>query len=68
MKTPNLSTLVDRVKEQVEIVAMKGDIDRLITECESLTKTNCGWQEYHMSLIIKEYANYLKAIQEARNA
>ena len=68
MKTPNLSCLVDRVKEQVEIVAMKGDLDLLITECESLTMTNCGWQEYHMSSIVKEYANYLKAVQEARNA
>lgn len=67
MKTPNLSTLVDRAKEQVEIVAMKGDLDMLITECESVTKTNVGWQEYHMSLIVKEYANYLKAVQEARN-
>jgi len=67
MKTPNLSTLVDRVKEQVEIVAMKGDLDSLITECESITKTNCGWQEFHMATIVKEYAKYLNAIQEARN-
>lgn len=68
MKTPNLSTIVDRSKEQVEIMALKGDLDLLIKECESLTQTNCGWQEYHMSLIVKEYAKYLKAIQEARNA
>lgn len=68
MKTPNLSTLVERVKEQVEIMALKGDLGLLIKECESLTQTNCGWQEFQMSIIVKEYAKYLNAIQEARNA
>jgi len=68
MKTPILSCLVDRAKEQVEIMALKGDLDLLIKECESLTQTNCGWQEFQMANIVKEYAKYLKAVQEARYA
>ena len=49
MITPILDKLVDRTKEQVEILALKGELDGLIDECEALTTTNCGWQQYRMS-------------------
>ena len=35
MITPILDKLVDRTKEQVEILALKGELDGLIDECEA---------------------------------
>lgn len=43
MRTPILDKFVDRMKEQVEILAIKGEIDELIDECDAVTRTNCGW-------------------------
>ena len=64
MKTPILDKLVDRTKEQVEMLALKGDLDELIKECEAVTTTNCGWQQYRMSDIVVDYARYLRALRD----
>ena len=64
MRTPILDKLVDRTKEQVEILALKGELDGLIDECEALTTTNCGWQQYRMSDIVVDYARYLRALRD----
>lgn len=64
MKTPILDKLVDRTKEQVEIIAMLGELDAFIAECDALTSTNCGWQQFNMAKITRDYAKYLRALQE----
>lgn len=64
MRTPILNKLVDRTKEQVEILAIKGELDGLIKECEAVTTTICGWQEYCMSDIVIDYAMYLRALRD----
>ena len=64
MRTPILDKLVDRTKEQVEILALKGELDGLIDECEALTTTNCGWQQYRMSDIVVDYARYSRALRD----
>lgn len=61
MKTPNLDKMVDCMKEQVEIYEIKGQLDELISECEAVSPTNCGWQEYSVAHIIVDYARYLRA-------
>ena len=35
MKTPILDKMVERAKEQVEILVLKGGLDELIKECEA---------------------------------
>lgn len=65
MKTPILNTLVDRMIEQVEIIALRGELEAFIAECDALTTTNCGWQPFHVAKITKDYAKYLLAIQQA---
>ena len=32
------------------------NIDELITECESVTETNCYWKIYEVSKLVKEHA------------
>ena len=63
MKTPILSKLVERTKEQVEMLALVGELDDFIAECEAITSTNCGWQQYYLGKITVDYARYLRAIQ-----
>lgn len=65
MKTPILESLVERTKEQVEIIALRGELDAFVAECDALTSTNCGWQAFYMAKITKDYAKYLMALQEA---
>jgi hypothetical protein len=67
MKTPVLDKLVERTLEQVELIALRGDLDDFIKECDALTTTNCGWQQFYIAKTTKDYAKYLKAIQEAQN-
>lgn len=68
MKTPILDRLVERTKEQVEMITLRGDLDDFIAECDSLTGANCGWQQYHIGMVTKDYAKYLRAIREAAQA
>jgi len=64
MRTPILDKFVDRMKEQVEILAIKGEIDELIDECDAVTRTNCGWQQYRVSDIVVGYARHLRALMD----
>lgn len=64
MKTPMLNEMLSRLKEQVEIAALKGVLDDLIDECDALTTTNCGWQQYRINQVIINYAKYLQSIRD----
>ena len=64
MRTPLLDNMADRLREQVELIAMKGDLDAFIAECDALTTTNCGWRQYKIGQLTKDYAKYLRRIKE----
>lgn len=64
MKTPMLNEMLSRLKEQVEIAALKDELDKLIDECDAVTRTNCGWQQYRINQVIIDYAKYLQSIRD----
>lgn len=68
MKTPMIGRVLGSATKEVENICEEGKIEKLIKECESVSVTNCGWQEYGLAPLIVEYAKYLRDMKEAAQA
>ena len=65
MKTPKLTECVDSVLRCIDSLDDEV-IEALISEADSVTRTNCGWQEYQIANIAKNYATYIRDLREAQ--
>lgn len=67
MKTPKLTECVNSVLRCIDSLD-NGAIEVLISEADSVTRTNCGWQEYQIADIAKNHATYIRDLREAQKA
>lgn len=61
-----LSDLVDIVIKTIDGMN-KEELESLLHACNKVTKTNCGWQEYDMAGIVKNYVEYRLELLETDN-
>ena len=65
MRTPKLTECVKCVLRHIDDLDGEA-LENLICEAEKVTTTNCGWQEYKIADISKNYATYVRDMREAR--
>lgn len=52
-----LRKLTALVINQVEAMN-KEELEELLHACKTVTKTNCGWQEYQIAHIVEHYTKF----------
>ena len=67
MKTPKLTECVGCVLRHLDSLDDKS-LEAIILETEKVTTTNCGWQEYRIADITKDYATYVRNLRQAQKA
>ena len=62
IRTPTIDKLLNRLEEQVDTLAVKGELDNLINECAVVMDVpEYNWYTRHMAGMVINYANCLHA-------